>query len=46
MLKQELARRNLPDLFCMPDGKRIETKEEWENIARPYWSKLLLQEEL
>ncbi len=45
MLKQELERRNLPDLFSMPDGKKIETKEDWENIARPYWTKLLLQEE-
>ena len=45
MIKKELEKRNLPDLLQMPNGQIIKTKEEWENIARPYWKTILLQEE-
>lgn len=44
-LVDELKKRELPDLFKMPDGKEIKTKEEWERLARPYWKNLLMQEE-
>ena len=45
MLEKELAKRNLPDLFLAPDGKKISTKEEWETIMRPYWREVILREE-
>jgi hypothetical protein len=45
MIKEELAKRKLPDLFQMPNGQIIKTKEEWGTIARPYWREILLQEE-
>ena len=45
MIKEELAKRNLPDLFQMPNGQKITTKEEWETIARPYWKDIILKEE-
>lgn len=45
MLQKELKKRNLPNVFQMPNGQTIQTKEEWENIARPYWKEVLLKEE-
>lgn len=45
MIREELNKRNLPDLFLMPNGKRITNREEWEQIARPYWRELILREE-
>jgi hypothetical protein len=45
MIKEELAKRKLPDLFQMPNEQIIKTKEEWGTIARPYWREILLQEE-
>lgn len=45
MINEELKKRKLPNLFQMPNGQIIKTKEEWENIARPYWKKIILREE-
>ena len=45
MLEKELAKRSLPDLFCVPGKKAVTTKDDWESIARPYWRRILLQEE-
>ncbi|MBR2023477.1 MAG: hypothetical protein IJ996_03070 [Clostridia bacterium] len=45
ILQSELKKRNLPNLFQMPDGQVIQTKEEWENKARLYWREVLLKEE-
>lgn len=45
MIKQELKKRALPDLFTMPNGRKISTSEEWESIARPYWREVILREE-
>jgi hypothetical protein len=45
VLSEELKKRALPELFLTPDGKQISTKEEWENILRPYWREVLLREE-
>ena len=44
MIREELMKRNIPDLFKI-NGETITTKEEWEDIGRPYWKNLLLQEE-
>ena len=45
ILKQELEKRRLPDLFVLPNGERVNDKETWENITRPYWKDVLLNEE-
>lgn len=45
MINDALKERNLPDVLRMPDSKIITTKQDWENIARPYWKDLLLREE-
>ena len=45
ILQKELEKRKLPNLFCVNEGKIIQTKEAWENIARPYWKNIVLQEE-
>ena len=42
---KEINKRSVPDLFLMPNGKVIKTKEEWEKIAKPYWKEVLLREE-
>ncbi|MBQ7226639.1 MAG: hypothetical protein IJX02_08595 [Clostridia bacterium] len=39
----ELIKRNIPDFF-VNNGKKIETKQEWEDY-RPYLKELLLKEE-
>ena len=41
----QLKQRNLPDLLLMPNGNRVKTAKEWEEIMRPHWKELLLQEE-
>ena len=45
IVQKELDRRNLPDLLIGPNHVSINTKEEWEKVGRPYWKKVLLQEE-
>ena len=45
MIKEELEKRNLPDLFQMPNGQKIATKEEWETIACPYFKDIIFKEE-
>lgn len=45
MINDALKKRNLPDIFRMPDGRIITTKWEWETVARPYWKEVLLREE-
>ncbi len=45
ILKQELEKRELPDLFVLPNGERIHNKDGWEKIMRPYWKDVLLNEE-
>ena len=45
MLKNALAKLELPDLFLAKDGTRVSRKEEWEEKMRPYWRKTLLREE-
>lgn len=41
MIKQELEKRNLPDLFVTTDGIRISNKTEWEQMMRPHWKKMV-----
>lgn len=43
MIKQELEKRNLPDLLVTVDGTRISNKNDWEQIMRPYWKKMVLE---
>ena len=45
ILKSQLEKRGLQDLFKLPNGASVKTKSDWEKIARPYWINLLLQEE-
>ena len=45
MIKNELLKRNLPDVLTDCSGKTISSKEEWDKVQRPYWKNLLLQEE-
>ncbi len=44
-LLEELKRRNLPDLFVVNKGMRIQNRQEWEELGGPYWKDVLLQEE-
>ena len=43
MIKQELEKRNLPDLFTGADGTRILDKETWEQQQRIYWKQQLFE---
>ena len=43
-LQKELEKRALPDLLFV-EGVKISTSAEWEEIARPYWRNMLLNEE-
>ena len=45
MIKNELLKRNLPDVLTDCSGKTISSKEEWDKVQCPYWKNLLLQEE-
>ena len=45
ILQKEVEERKLPDLYVVPECFSIKTQEQWEKIGRPYWKKVLLQEE-
>ena len=45
IIYSELEKLNLPDVLTAENGKKITTKEEWENEQRPYWLNLLLEKE-
>lgn len=45
MIQSELKKRNLPDLLKLPNGDKISSKKEWEEIMRPFWKRMLLNEE-
>lgn len=43
MIKTELAKRKLPNLFQIRDGKQISDKSEWEQLMRPYWKDMVCE---
>lgn len=45
MIIEELKKRELPDVLKVPNQQTVKTKEEWENVARPYWREIILKEE-
>lgn len=45
MIQFELNKRNIPNLFQVDGYQQIKTIDEWENVGRPYWLNIILQEE-
>ena len=43
IINNELAKRCLPDVLTMKNGEKVTTKEQWEQIQRPYWLNVLLE---
>ena len=44
-MKTTLCERALPNALLMPNGKTVSSKEEWESIMRPHWTRLFWEEE-
>lgn len=45
IIQSEILKRDLPDVLQTANGERISHQEEWEKSLRPYWKRLLIEEE-
>lgn len=44
-LQTEILKRGIPSILKTINGEKIDNKEDWEHVLRPYWKELLIQEE-